>query len=280
MNLSFMRVLRILRLVRIVRLFRVLRVIGELRTIVASIVGCLKPLVSAMLLLLLMIYVVGVFFTQAVSQHIAEEAEADPDAEPDPALIENFGTLSLSLFSLFQAILGGMDWGDIANPLTHEMSTVYGLVFAFYIIFACLAMMNVMTGVFVEAALQISKRDDEIYMVNHMKQLLKVTDIDDSGEVSWEEFEAQLDNPDMMEYFKCIEVDPSEGRNIFNILDSEETGCVESESFVSGCLRLRGPARALDLEVFQLSTQKALQKTLQNQKQMMKLLQQKKQKHR
>merc|ERR1712107_276627 len=46
MNFSFMRVLRILRLVRIVRLFRVLRVIGELRTIVASIIGCLKPLLS------------------------------------------------------------------------------------------------------------------------------------------------------------------------------------------------------------------------------------------
>eukprot|EP00929_Paragymnodinium_shiwhaense_P026829 TRINITY_DN1586_c0_g3_i1.p1 TRINITY_DN1586_c0_g3~~TRINITY_DN1586_c0_g3_i1.p1 ORF type:complete len:746 (-),score=139.57 TRINITY_DN1586_c0_g3_i1:183-2420(-) len=269
MNLSFMRVLRILRLVRIVRLFRVLRVIGELRTIVASIIGCLKPLLSAMLLLLLMIYVVGVFFTQAVSTHLLE----DPTAEPNPALKENFGSLGQSLFSLFQCVLGGMDWGDVANPLTHEMSTAYGLVFAFYIVFAVLAMMNVMTGVFVEAALAISKRDEEVYMVNHMKQLLKVTDVDDSGEVSWEEFQAQLDNPDMLEYFKCIDVDPSEGQSLFNILDTEETGALEAAQFVSGCLKLRGPARALDLEIFSNQTRKALTKSLENQKKVVTMLQ-------
>eukprot|EP00929_Paragymnodinium_shiwhaense_P026826 TRINITY_DN1586_c0_g1_i1.p1 TRINITY_DN1586_c0_g1~~TRINITY_DN1586_c0_g1_i1.p1 ORF type:complete len:731 (-),score=114.70 TRINITY_DN1586_c0_g1_i1:429-2621(-) len=269
MNFSFMRVLRILRLVRIVRLFRVLRVIGELRTIVASIIGCLKPLVSAMLLLLLMIYVVGVFFTQAVSTHLLE----DPSAEPNPALKENFGSLAQSLFSLFQCVLGGMDWGDVANPLTHEMSTVYGLVFAFYIIFAVLAMMNVMTGVFVEAALAISKRDEEVYMVNHMKQLLKITDVDDSGEVSWEEFQAQLDNPDMLEYFKCIDVDPSEGQNLFNILDVEETGSLDAAQFVSGCLKLRGPARALDLEIFSNHTRKAIAKSLDNQKRLVHMLQ-------
>merc|ERR1719393_81329 len=193
-----------------------------------------------MLLLLLMIYVVGVFFTQAVSTHFLEEMES----EPDKALKDSFGSLAHSLFALFQAILGGMDWGDIANPLVAELSTVYGLVFVFYIIFAVLAMMNVMTGVFVEAALAISKRDEDVYMVNHMKQLLKVTDKDDSGDISWEEFEEQLDNPDMLEYFKCIDVDASEGRAIFCILDSEETGEIKSEDFVTGCLKLRGPARA------------------------------------
>jgi len=155
-----------------------------------------------------------------------------------------------------------MDWGDMANPLVTHLSATYGIIFAGYIIFAILAMMNVMTGVFVEAALGIAKADEDAYMVTHMKNLLKVTDKDESGSISWEEFEEQLDNPAMMEYFKCIDVDITEGRSLFDILDPEAEGQIESDTFVSGCLRLRGPARALDLEILANLTRKAGTKTL------------------
>merc|ERR1719453_1495767 len=43
-NFSFMRILRILRLIRVVRLIRIVRLIGELKTIVASVVGSLRSL--------------------------------------------------------------------------------------------------------------------------------------------------------------------------------------------------------------------------------------------
>jgi Ca2+-binding EF-hand superfamily protein len=213
----------------------------------------MRPLISALILLVLMIYVVGVFFTQAVSTHLADNM----DAVPDEALLSNYGSLAQSLFSLFQAILGGMDWGDMANPLVTHIGSTYGIIFACYICFAVLAMMNVMTGVFVEAALGIAKADEEVYMVNHMKELLKVTDADQSGSISWEEFEEQLENPSMVEYFKCIDVDCSEGRSLFDILDPDGEGQVSSDVFVSGCLRLRGPARAMDLEILSNMTRKA-----------------------
>merc|ERR1740117_2552521 len=102
-------------------------------------------------------------------------------------------------------------------------------------------MMNVMTGVFVEAALNIAKADEDAYMVTHMKNLLAVTDKDENGSISWEEFEEQLDNPAMMEYFKCIDVDICEARSLFDILDPEATDAIDSDRFISGCLRLKGP---------------------------------------
>eukprot|EP00929_Paragymnodinium_shiwhaense_P105053 TRINITY_DN6993_c0_g1_i2.p1 TRINITY_DN6993_c0_g1~~TRINITY_DN6993_c0_g1_i2.p1 ORF type:complete len:794 (+),score=185.35 TRINITY_DN6993_c0_g1_i2:130-2511(+) len=255
-NFSFMRVMRILRLVRIVRLFRVLRIIGELRTIVASIAGCMRPLVSAIILLLLMIYVVGVFFTQAVSTHIAGGFEAET---PLQDLHAHFGTLPDSIFSLYKAILGGIDWGDLADPIVEEMSTVYGLIFAFYIAFSVLAMMNVMTGVFVEAALEIAKNDEDQYLTNHMNNLLKATDVDDTGLISWDAFAGQLHHPAMQEYFKSLNIDATDGRALFNILDVDEVGMLPAEDFVSGCLRLRGPSRALDLEVLSKHHRKAFQ---------------------
>merc|ERR1719335_1320688 len=59
-------VLRILRLLRIVRLARALRLIGELRTIVSSIAGSLKPLFWTAVLLFMIVYVLGIFMTQSV----------------------------------------------------------------------------------------------------------------------------------------------------------------------------------------------------------------------
>merc|ERR1712048_681228 len=100
-NFSFMRVLRVLRLIRIIRLFRVLRVIGELRTIVSSIAGCIRPLLSALLLLFIMIYVVAVFFTQVVSDWLEEDVSRIETS----SLRKDFGSLGQSIFSLYQAVL-------------------------------------------------------------------------------------------------------------------------------------------------------------------------------
>merc|ERR1712048_847160 len=109
--------------------------------------------------------------------------------------------------------------------------------------------MNVVTGVFVESALLIAKRDKDIYMVNSVRSLFAKTDDDASGTISWDEFEQKLDTPEMTEYFKMIDVDMSEARGIFSLLDIDKSGQIESEEFLSGCMRLTGSAKALDLTV-------------------------------
>merc|ERR1719272_2711098 len=71
-NFRLLRILRILRLVRILRVVRVLHLISELRVIVSSIVGSFRSLIWVVVLLLLMIYIVAVFFTQSVTDHIVQ----------------------------------------------------------------------------------------------------------------------------------------------------------------------------------------------------------------
>merc|ERR1719174_1901749 len=95
-NLWVLRVLRILRLVRILRVVRVLHLISELRAIVSSIVGSFKSLIWVVVLLLLMIYIVAVFFTQSVTDHIVEvkveEADWAPNAD-EATLMVCFGSV-------------------------------------------------------------------------------------------------------------------------------------------------------------------------------------------
>lgn len=236
-NFSFMRILRVLRFIRVLRLVRIVRLIGELRTIVCSIAGSLKSLGWTICLLTLLIYVVGIYFTQLVADHGAEDKE----------LVNFFGSLARSLLSLFAAFTGGVDWDQVASPLIDTIHPFCGVVFALYIAFAVLAMMNVVTGVFVESALMTARHDKDVDLVNTLREVFMKTDEDATGTIEWAEFERHIQDPQMEVIFKAVDLDRSEARGLFELIDVEDKGEISREEFIMGCLRLKGPAKALDL---------------------------------
>merc|ERR1712190_455439 len=59
--------------------------------------------------------------------------------------------------------------------------------------------------------------------------------------------EDHLQSEAVQEYFKAIDVDPSEAKHLFEMLDINGSGKIDLEEFLSGCLRMQGPAKALDL---------------------------------
>jgi len=251
-NLSFMRILRVLRLVRIVRLVRVLRLIRELRTLVQSIASTMTSLLWTVVLLLLLIFVVGICFTQVV---------ADVGLER-PGLIqvgtdtyEFYGSLSRSVMSLYQSITSGVSWRDASQPL-EQLSPVMGLVFAVYIAFAALAMLNVITGVFVESAMASAREENMVTVVSRMREIVSKMNIGESGQMTWEQFEGQLDNPVMEAYFRSLDLSISEARSLFVLLDIDEQGYIDVEEFIAGCCRVHGPAKAIDLTTLMCQVRK------------------------
>jgi hypothetical protein len=74
-NLSFVRLLRLLRLIRIVRIVRVVRLMSELRSMVHSIMGSLKSLFFTMILLALLVFVMGIFITQLVTESLRNDLD-------------------------------------------------------------------------------------------------------------------------------------------------------------------------------------------------------------
>lgn len=242
-NLNFMRILRVVRLVRIVRLARLLRFVRELRTMVTSIGGSLRSLGWTIVLMLLMIYVYGIFLTMLIADH----GDWTNDDEKVRAIQYYYGTLFRAILSLFQAITGGADWDDMVEPLIQGISPFTGVLFLLYIAFAVLAMMNVVTAVFVENALATANSDKEQHLVAQLRELFVTADEDQSGMISWEEFERKLDDESMVKYFKALELDVCEAKGLFTLLDVDNVGEILIEEFVSGCLRLRGGAKAIDL---------------------------------
>merc|ERR1719461_2645830 len=87
-------------------------------------------------------------------------------------------------------------------------------------------------------------------MANNVRELFREVDGGiPQGVIDWRTFQEKLDTRPMMEFFKAIDIDRSEATGLFHLLDLDQGGTVDAEEFLSGCLRLRGPAKALDLAV-------------------------------
>lgn len=251
-NLSFMRILRVLRLVRIVRLVRVLRLIRELRTLVESIASTMTSLLWTVVLLLLLIFVVGICFTQVVADVATESPQL---LQEGTDTFEFYGSLMRSVMSLYQSITSGVSWREASVPLERH-SAVMGLVFAVYIAFAALAMLNVITGVFVESAMASAREENTVTVVSRMREIVHQMKIGDSGQMTWEQFEGQLDNPVMEAYFKSIDLSVTEARSLFLLLDIDDQGYIDVEEFIAGCCRIHGPAKAIDLTTLMCQVRK------------------------
>lgn len=116
-----------------------------------------------------------------------------------------------------------------------------------YIAFALFALMNIVTGVFVETALQTAKTDRDVFMLHSVRSLFKKLDKDGSGAITWDEFMNAMKAPEMPLFFEAMDLSVGEAGNLFSLLDINQTGEVAFDDFTYGCFRLRGQAKAMDL---------------------------------
>merc|ERR1712008_353028 len=132
-----------------------------------------------------------------------------------------------------------------------------------FMLFMILSLMNVVTGTFVQNTIE---RADEMKQVNRIQQarrLFKSLDVDSSGFISFNELSSHLEAPEVQKFFRDIDVDLCEARCLFDMLDVNNTGNIEFEDFLSGCVRLQGPAKSLDLLLLSRDMRGAFEKQAQ-----------------
>jgi voltage-gated sodium channel len=244
-DFSFLRAVRLVRLLRIARLARLLHLIVELRTMISSIGGSVRALGWALLILLLLIYALGVFFTQFVTE------QRELQAGDSEQLQRYFGNVPITLISLWACISGGMDWMDMFGPLREAVSPLVCLVFLAYIAFCVLSILNIVTGICVDQARKDALKDQDIYLAKNVANVFKqALNLNGHGQMTWVDFHAKLKTPELQEFFKSVNVDEADAKKVFDLIDVDGDGAVGPNELMSGWLRLRGPARSLDLVSF------------------------------
>jgi len=269
--LTYARLLRGFRLVRVLRVIRVMRFFRELRLMVCSILQSLVSLTWALVLLMLIMYIFSICFVHGATLFVKEQLKLE---KPNQDLISNlhqwYGSLFNTVFSLLMAISGGVDWITLVEPLT-EISTVYQLLFAFYVLFVLIGVLNVLTSVFVERASELSRLDRDLVIqsemvaheafLNEMKGIFEEVDTNNTGQITWQAFHDYLQNEHVQAYFATQQLDTSDARELFNLLDVDQNECVKVEEFVMGCMRLRGQAKSSDVATLLRENRRASHKS-------------------
>lgn len=238
-------ILRVFRVVRLARIIRLLRFFKELWLLVSGILAAAKFLCWVWLLLLIVIYVFAVFTTRMFGQQHRDSAEIQL----------YFGGVGKSMFTLFQ-IMTTEGWADIAEELMAVEPYSIAIILL-YMSITTFAMVNVVVAVIVDSTLtQAQELRSDVYKLaqeEEQKAILGVANIfrmadgDGDGQLTKQEFEAALQLPKVHLQLQEINVDLRDADELFDILDTDESGQLNPKEFAAGILRARGEARAKDL---------------------------------
>jgi len=251
-----LRVLRLLRILRILRLLRFARIFRKLRIMVLAVLNSAVPLLWATVLLSILLFFFSVFFMQGVAHYVSDlTVLPDPDVE---VLRDFFGNLPMTFLTLFMAVTGGLSWWEVGRPLL-GIGVQYVLLFALFVVIMMVAVLNVVTAIFVNDALEVASKDREemlqldkdrsFKLCADLQRLFEKLDSDHSGTISLEEFEEALELEEIRDLLTEIGISITDASKTFRQLDADGSGELEIDEFVMGCMRLRSSVPYFELEM-------------------------------
>jgi len=248
--------LKTIKMLRIVRVVRVFRFFSKLSQLALMIIDSIKSLVWALIMLGIVIYVFAIFFTN-LSSDFVKLKNNDTQAL---VVAEHFGSLWLTLFTLFHSMLNGISWYRIPIALmTIPDWTGPVLAFGFmgYLSFTMLAVLNIITGVFVDNAVETARTQREFLVqkemevkeqwLKEMRSIFLEMDADGSGTVNKDEILEFVNDDRVHYYLTALGLDVHDTERLFELLDENRDGELDVDEFLAGCLRLKGMARSIDV---------------------------------
>eukprot|EP00929_Paragymnodinium_shiwhaense_P066867 TRINITY_DN33598_c0_g1_i1.p1 TRINITY_DN33598_c0_g1~~TRINITY_DN33598_c0_g1_i1.p1 ORF type:complete len:809 (+),score=155.28 TRINITY_DN33598_c0_g1_i1:113-2539(+) len=255
LNMSFLRILRVMKMVRLFRVVRLMRMFRELRLIWNSIFGCVKAIFWAMVLIISVSFMVGVCIVQASTAFLREFSSTLTPEEVE-SIKDSWGSVQTATLTLYQSVTGGNNWADIATVLW-PVGTPYYVLFLLYILFYTCVICNTITSLFVESTMVNADRDHQVVIQNALENTeeyieklrgwFSSVDSDGNGCVTFDEFCDKLQDPEAMAFASTLNIELTDLKQFFAGLSHNGARTVNLETFVVGCIRMRGPAKSMDL---------------------------------
>jgi len=288
LDLNKFTIMRLARVVRVARLMKILRLkmFEELTLMISGVVGGMRTLFWAFVLLLLLIYTLGILMRQ-VTRDVSECGPSGQGCSLSELQLhkdhkELFGTVFRSMFTVFRCFTEGCTTRDGTQlPVvlwdTHGWVFVCGYILS--LIFVIFGVFNVITAVFVENVLAGAKHDEQKRrMARHGASLLLADDlrnlvhkilngaksldptksqasftnrmtkhVSSSTTITKHIFERLVLQPDVQQALENLEVSVYERGKLFDFLDADGDGELGVDEMVEGILRLRGPLEKGDV---------------------------------
>jgi len=266
-NISIVRVVRVFRVIRSVRVIRVLSLFQELRVVLLSLMGSVVPLFWTLFCLFILIYVFIVMFMQGLAVFVMEQPGGSELVQLE--VIPHFNGFFRTFCSLLMAITGGINW-EAYLRLMEKVSLLYTVLFILYILVMTFGALNVITAIFVESATSKAREDSDIAktqeitrapgVAKDLKKLFRSMDPSAAGRISLEDWEQQSLCREVQAYFSVLNIDIHKAREVFRLLDIDNSGYIDIEEFMLGCMQMQGSASSVNVEMLMSTTRSLLQK--------------------
>jgi len=264
---NMLRMLRLLKMVKMLRVVRVMRSFKELRMMLMPIVNSMRSLFWTLCMLTIILYIFGIVFLQGAAALLVDSQSQHVegfDSFEEEALLEHWGSVGSCMFTLYAAITGGNDWVALAAPLQFAGFHYYAF-FVFYTSFLSFAVLNILTGIFVESAMSYSiSADDEVAIneytdpeyVRQLLELITTMDTDESGALSYQEFEKNSGTKILQEWLSRQSISLPEAKSLFWRLTGDGSYEVSINDFVHFVSKMKGNARSSDLQALAYDTKR------------------------
>lgn len=232
-----------------------MRMFRELRLVLNSILGSMKSMFWAGVLITTVSFIFGLCFLQATTEHLREKG-VDWSNPSTVQLTTYWGSVAISMYSLYKAALGGVDWETMAKSL-QDVGGTFFFLFLVYIGFFFCVITNTLTSLFVEATMINAEKDQQqiiqaeldqkgVYIGKLRKVFMKMSSKDGES-VSLDAFLSHMEEPDMVYFAATIGIEVVDLKQFFTVLSSGGRRLVDLETFVVGCIKLKGWAKSMDL---------------------------------
>lgn len=259
---SFLRTLRLLRVAKVLRIFRVIKFFTQLHLIITALVGSVMHLVWSMLVFAILFFIFSLYLCSGVATYL--DSDDGVDSKESDALLMSFGSVQSSFLSLYMTVTGGSDWSDYFDAMA---PTSLQPAFLFFVAFSQIALLNIVTGIFVDNAMKVAQPDiqqqaeeqfaDEQNYAIELEKLFESYNDNKDGVLQRDEFESMVREGKLTNYFFFLNIDTSwTKKNLPLLYDAVSDDCLEEGldgdgvpigALVERIMALRGYARGTEI---------------------------------
>ncbi|CAE6923350.1 Cyth1, partial [Symbiodinium sp. KB8] len=279
---AVVRLTRGLKALRAFRMMRSFRLFRGLRVLVKACQCFLPSLFWSMVLLGVLMSMGALMLGHLLQDFLSDPLQ---DLEDRQWIWTRYGTAQRAMYTLYEITFSG-SWPSNARPVVEKVSQTFVIFFVLYVTLIVFAVIRVISAVstssistvlslvrlgftriaasldscptakvFLKDTLEAAQSDAEQLVVERMHKraayieqlegVFRAIDVTGTGMIGEERLSEILVNPRVKAYFQTIDLDLHEGTALFHLLANGE-GEVTLDEFISGILRCKGPARAID----------------------------------
>jgi len=195
-----------------------------------------------------------ILITEPMQEIASDPSTSSEDLARIASLLTMIGGLDRVMYTLVQ-VLTGDSFHSFMREILYFVpgSWVY---FYSYIAFAVIVLMNLVTAIIVENAMQTSANDHEQQLqeksakeskqIKELMHIFELMDEDHSGTISWKEFKNSWKRKDVSTTWTLLDFRKQDCQELFQLLDTGN-GEISVKDFFDGISRMKGEASARDL---------------------------------